>query len=238
MITLRFVVRAWPAMLAILATSGWAVSAGRLGGASAARTGPPLTPRLPDSGDVALALSAAPASVSAAAAVYVLRDGKFVKVREGTNGFACAVFRDTRNNSVAPECFDPEAARTMMQEEIMQAQLQARGLSDKAIEHEIDAAYQRGTLHNAEHGGIIYMMSSKQQLPPSPEAQTPLTAWHPHIMIYIPHASKAQFALGAENEAMPVSTPFKGDDKGVLLVVQVPHWADSPVATADASEHH
>ena len=230
MMTPQFVGRAWPVMLAVLAASG--------SGAPAERTGPVSTPRLTDSGDVALALSAAPASVSAAAAVYLWRDGRFVKVRDGTNGFACLVNRDPRNNSVSPECFDPEGARTMMQEEMLQAQLQARGLSDKDVEREIDAAYKRGTLHHAEHGGIIYMMSSKQLLPPSQEVSQPLTAWHPHVMIYMPHATKAQFALGADNEGMPVTAPFKGDDSGVLLVVQVPHWADAPVATADASDHH
>jgi hypothetical protein len=207
-------------MLAVLAAAAY--------GAPAGRVRPALTARLSDSGDVALAVSAAPATVSAAAAVYLFRTGQFVKVRDGTNGWACLVNRDPRNDSVSPECFDPEGARTLMQEEMMQAQLQARGLSDEAVERELDAAYQRGTLHHADHGAVIYMMSSKQLLPPSAQVSRPLTAWHPHVMIYIPHATKAQFALGSDNEAMPVTSPFKGDDNGVLLVVQVPHWADSP----------
>ena len=225
----HFAVRAWPAILAVFAASSSSTLAGRTGSA--------VPPLVADSGDVALALSAAPASVSGGASVYLLRGDKFTKVRDGTNGFSCLVNRDPRNNSVSPECFDPEAARTLMQEEMMEGQLVARGLSNEAVEREVNAAYKRGALHYPEHGGVIYMMSSKQMLPPSPEASQPLSAWHPHVMIYIPHASKAQFALGADNDAMPVSAPFKGDDQGVLRVVQVPHWADSQ-AMVDASADH
>src|SRR5215469_456215 len=147
MMSLRFVARAWPLMLAVLGASSSGTPAGRPHLA--------LSPRLADSGDVALALSAAPASVSAGASVYLLRGNQFVKVRDGTNGFACLVNRDPRNKSVSPECFDPEAARTLMQEEMMEAQLVARGMNNQAIEHEIDAAYQSGKLHYPEHGGVI-----------------------------------------------------------------------------------
>jgi hypothetical protein len=236
MMTFGSIVRAWPFMLATIVTSSWAVSAERIGGPSAGRAAS-LPNRFSDSDEVALAISAAPASLTAGAAVYVWRDGQFVKVRDGTTGFACLVTRDPRTNVVAPQCFDPEAARTLMQEEIMQAQLKAKGVSDKDLERDIDAAYQRGALRHPDHGAIIYMMSSKQLLTASPaEGNQPLGAWHPHLMIYIPHTSKAQLALGTESDAMPVSTPFK-DDGGVLLVVQVPHWADSRVASLDASEH-
>jgi hypothetical protein len=38
-----------------------------------------------------------------------------------------------------------------------------------------------------------------------------------------------QFALGAEDDAGPVSAPFV-DAGGVQLVVQVPHWADTHVS--------
>jgi hypothetical protein len=220
--TRRFPVRAWPVTLAVLAVSGLGASAGRIEPA----------PTLPvsDSSDIALAVSAAPASLSAGASVYLFRNGDWAKVRDGTTGFSCLVQR-LPNGTVAPMCFDPEGAKTLMQEIKMEMQLTAKGLNKDAAEKEIDAAYAKGTLHHADKGGIIYMMSSKQMLPSSKEEGAKLGSWHPHVMIFIPHASQAQFALGTDHE-LPISAPFKGDDSGVLLVVQVPHWSDSPTVAS------
>jgi hypothetical protein len=224
MTTPHFPARAWAIALAALAVSAL--------GASAGRTGSALTSSSSDSSDIALAVTAAPASLSGAASVYLWRNGDYVKVRDGTNGFACLIQRDSRG-TVAPMCFDPEGTRTLMQEIMLQARLQSRGLTNETVQHEIDAAYAKGTLQHADHGGMIYMMSSKQLLPSSKEANAQLSAWHPHVMIFIPHATQEQFALGADNkDGLPVSAPFKGDDGGTLLVVQVPHWADEPAVAS------
>jgi len=124
-------------------------------------------------------------------------------------------------------CFDPEAARTQMPEEMMKTELRAHGLADTAMQRQVDAAFARGTLHHPTKPAIIYMMSSRQLLTASDAEGTHLIgAWRPHVMIYLPHTSAGQFALGAENEIGPVSAPFV-DAGGVQLVVQVPHWADS-----------
>jgi hypothetical protein len=184
-----------------------------------------------DADEIALALSAAPSTLTTGATVYVWRDGQFVKVRTGTTGIACMVSRDTRVNGVFPMCFDPEAARTLMWDEMMQSELRSRGLPNSAIKQRVDAAYANGTLHHPDKPAITYMMSSHQDLEVTqagaPHAVGP---WRPHVMIYLPHASAAQFALGAEDEHGPVSAPFGDDAGGTQLVIQVPHWADSRAA--------
>jgi len=183
--------------------------------------------RLPDSDEVGLALSAGPRPLTTGAAVYLWRDGRFTKVRTGTTGFACMVSRDARASGVFPMCFDPEGARTLMHEEMMKTQLRAQGSSNAAVVSEVAAAYRHGSLHHPEKPAIIYMMSSRQVLVDyDGETTQRVGAWHPHVMIYLPHASASQLALGPADAAVPLSTA--DSDGGVLLVVQVPHWADVP----------
>jgi hypothetical protein len=230
--SIRFVACALPLAIIALAPSGPAARADTFpGGISGHVT---VAVGRSDSDEVALARSAGPRSLSAGAAVYVLRDAEYSKVRDGSSGWACMVSRDTKANGVFPMCFDPEASRTLMAVEMMRTKLRARGLSNTAVEHEVDAAYTRGTLHYPEKPAMVYMMSSKQVLMDyEGDKVQRVGAWHPHVMIYLPHASAGQFALGADDGSAPVSAPFS-DAGGVQLVVEVPQWADSPVAAAAA----
>jgi hypothetical protein len=231
--SLRFVAYALPLGIVALPGSRPAVRADRFDEGSS-RHAFASTGRVSDPDEVALALTAAPTSLTAGAAVYTLRDGQFTKARDGSTGWACMVSRDPRINVVAPMCFDPEGARTLMQAEMLRTQLRSRGLSNTAIDREVDAAYHRGTLKYPNKSAVIYMMSSHQLLATYQGDQSHAVGqWHPHLMIYCPGASVEQFALGAGQQAGPLSIPFT-DAGGVQLVVEVPHWADSP-AMADAA---
>jgi hypothetical protein len=186
-----------------------------------------VTGGVADSAEIALALTAAPPGLTGGADVYAWQGGHFVKARTGSTGVACMVSRDPRANGVFPMCFDPEAARTQMPEEMMRTELRTKGLSNTEIDRQVEAAFARGTLHHPTGPAIIYMMSSQQMLVDYKADDSRLIgAWRPHVMIYLPHTSTGQFALGAENETGPVFTPFV-DAGGVQLVVQVPHWADT-----------
>ena len=183
-----------------------------------------------DAAEVALALTAAPSTLTTGAAVYAWRDGHFVQVRPGTTGFACIVSRDARVNGVFPMCFDPEAARTLMWDEMMKSELRSQRLPESTINQRVDAAYANGTLRHPDKPAITYMMSLHQRLTTTrPEGVQLVGAWRPHVMIYLPHTTAAQFALGSEDGNGPVSAPF-GDAGGTQLIVEVPHWADSPTA--------
>src|SRR5579864_1714454 len=59
-----------------------------------------------------LALSAAPPEVSRNAAVYILGKQGYEKVRDGSNGFTCAIDREYVN-TIEPECFDAEGTATI-----------------------------------------------------------------------------------------------------------------------------
>ena len=233
MTSLRFVASALPLVIVAHPVSGPASRAHRIEGVSSRHALAPAD-RHSDAEEIALALSAAPASITDGAAVFIMRDGNFVKVRDGSNGWACMVERDARVNGVAPMCYDPEGARTLMQESMLRTQLQARKLSNTAVQRELDAAYERGTLQHPKTSAMMYMMSSHQVLTTSEGDKLQIIgAWHPHVMIYLPHATANQFALGAQKQAGPVSVPF-GDAAGVWMVIEVARWADSP-AMADAA---
>src|SRR5579863_6461941 len=74
----------------------------------------PQRPELmPPDREAALALSAAPEHLRAGATGYVLQAHGFVKVKEGTNGFTCAVNRDHPLNQ-KPTCWDREGSETIL----------------------------------------------------------------------------------------------------------------------------
>jgi hypothetical protein len=221
---------AWRIGAVLLAVVGSFAFTSRVSSSAGSARAPAVTTPGSDSAEVALALTAAPATLTAGAEVYVWHDGHFIKARTGSTGVACMVSRDPRVDGVFPMCFDPEAAGTQMPEEMLKTELRTRRLTDKAIQRQVDSAFARGTLHHPTKPAIIYMMSSRQLLTASDSEGTHLIgAWRPHVMIYLPHTSAGQFALGAENDTGPVSTPFV-DAGGVQMVVQVPHWADSRVS--------
>lgn len=85
------------------------LAAGVAGGQDVARTLERVDPYLLDESlEVALAVSAAPAHVSAAATVLVLRRDGYHPVRQGTNGFTCLVERSWSSPvGPHPDFFNP-----------------------------------------------------------------------------------------------------------------------------------
>ena len=124
-----------------------------------------------------------------------------------------------------------------MQEGMLKAQLWLRNVSNTEIQRQVDAAYKRGTLQHPSKPVMIYMMSSHQILESfQGDSEWTTGAWHPHIMVYLPHATADQFVLDEQNQAGPVSV--SSDATGVQLVVMLPHWADSPASPDVAADHH
>jgi hypothetical protein len=197
----------------------------------------PASHRRSDHDEIALALTAAPASLTTGATVYTAHDGQFTKAREGSNGWACIVARDARAKGVFPMCFDPEGARTLMHTEMLRTQLFARGLTNTAVDQEITKAYEAGTLTHPTKPAMTVMMSSRQVLTVyEGDHIRVIGAWHPHVMVYLPGASPDQFTLGKEQSDGPLSMPFS-NPSGAELVVQVPHWADTQASPEVASTH-
>jgi hypothetical protein len=182
---------------------------------------------MPQQGEISLARSAAPSSVSEHATIEVLTPKGYEVAAKGNNGFICMVLRswsaapdpnDSRYAGIrAPICFDPIASRTVVPAEELKAKL---GLADKSpdeIDHEVARQYGLGKLPKMEGAAFAYMWSASQNL--GPRAGT----WHPHMMIYVPYYKNqwlgsnpvgnhgAPFVLGEDTPYCIVLIPV--DDK-------------------------
>lgn len=210
------------------------LSAVLLGSSSLSAQGYPVMPRaLPDSEEIVLARSAAPAEISGAAAIHAVRGGKAVQLRAGTNGCSCMVARDLHEGSLYPICFDVEGTKSVLPRELMEVSLRSIGRSEDAIAKAVDSAYQAGALRPPATLAIAYMMSSRQILFSSPLAEgVRVGAWHPHIMLYVPNATAEQLGLRADSRVgvIAVGAP---NTRRAEIIIKVPEWADGAAAVKD-----
>jgi hypothetical protein len=156
--------------------------------------------------EIALARSAAPASISSEAEVMVLGREGYTSAVKGTNGFLCIVERswgaathdrDFWNAKTrSPVCFNPAAARTYVPVYLMKTKLVLAGRSKTEIVQAIGSALDKKELPPLELGAMAYMMSKRQYL--SDEAKS----WHPHLMFFVP--GDAGKSWGADLPSSPV----------------------------------
>jgi hypothetical protein len=194
----------------------------------------PAAPRaLPEADEIALAMSAAPEEISAHADIYVLRGTEFVKARRGTNGCACMVARDLHDEGRYPICYDQEGARTLLFRELMEGSLRAKGLTEADVQKAVDAAYAKGELRMPSKASMAYMMSPKQVLFSSPNADgRRVGAWSPHLMLMMPSVEPSQLGLAHESKVDVIQVHNRGASHSEL-VVKVPKWSDgTPVAVS------
>lgn len=193
---------------------------------------------MPDrAAEIALARTAAPPSVSDAAAVLVMTRGGFVEAAKGTNGFTCVVFRGFSANASdpnfwnprvrAPHCFNPAAGRTILPEMLRRAEWILGGVAPEAVETRTKAAYASGEFKVPEGGAMAYMLSPRQHL----GDENP--HWMPHLMLYFDGATPAS-AWGAGGFTSPVIDASAGhpNEAVLTLLVPVPRWSDGTPAPA------
>lgn len=102
--------------------------------------------------EIALARSAAPASISDAAEVMVLRRDGYATAVNGSNGFVCIVERSWANRTDdpdfwnskirAPHCFNPPAARTVLPIFLKKTKLVLAGKSKAQILAAVTSAWE------------------------------------------------------------------------------------------------
>ena len=191
----------------------------------------PERPRpLPEAEEIALAMTAAPAEVSAKATIYVLRGAGPTRAREGTNGCTCMVSRDLHRGSRYPICFDQEATRSLFPRELMELRLRFEGRTEVEVKRAVAAAYADGTLPHPARPAVVYMMSSRQVLFSSPDPDgRRVGAWHPHLMISLPNATGEQLGFGEDGSAGNLMLDHPGEPSA-QLIVPVTWWADSAKA--------
>jgi len=185
---------------------------------------------MPDrNSEIALARSAAPASVSDGAEVMVLGPKGYATAVRGTNGFLCIVERswgaatddpDFWNPKVrAPICFNPPAARTFVPIFLMKTKLVVAGKSKTEIVAATASAMDKKELPALETGAMCYMTSKQQYLSDRD------MSWHPHLMFFVPgDAAKSWGANLPGSPVMAADDPGRTGDYFPRLGRQMVRW--------------
>jgi len=161
---------------------------------------------LPRALEVELARSAAPPAVSGEATVLLWNGEGFMVGEAGTNGVTCYVGRSWPE-SVEPQCFDDEGARTILPIHLRQIELWHQGKSKGDIDAAIAEGILTGEFKVPSRPVMSYMMSARQELI-SDEGQA-AGAWRSHLMIYFPYLT--QEALGLAGGAPSLDAAMVGD---------------------------
>jgi hypothetical protein len=203
-------VRIW--VLALAALVAASVSAAAQSRQDAARQQPPPMERQKE---IALALSSCPASVSSKAAVYVLGESGYVRVRDSQNGFT-AIVEHGRPTSQEPQCMDAEGTRTFLPRILKMAELRAQGKSREEINRFVADAFASGVFQPPIRPGVIYMLST-ENLPVADEEKSIVAPYPPHLMFFAPYLTNAD--LGSDgNPAGPAFVINEGSPHALIIV--------------------
>lgn len=184
---------------------------------------------LPRDQEIALARSAAPASVSAAARVLILTDTGYAEGAQGSNGVTCLVNRSWIE-SLEPECFDAEASATVMLTEVYRTEQYHLGRAKDAVEQEVNARLADGRFRLPRRPALVYMMSSAQKL--ISDDGRPAGKWYPHLMLFVPYLSNTDLGLPEPPDMRAFAVNVSDSGKPwATLVVPVRAFVDPPPGT-------
>ncbi len=166
--------------------------------------------------EIALALEAGPANVTAKAGVMVHDKTGYVTARESKNGFVCVV--DHRiPNAVEPQCLDAEGVKTFLPKFELVASLRAKGTPEPKIRERVAAAFKDGTFKAPSRSGVIYMLSPHNVVTIDDVKQI-AKPFPPHLMFYAPNLSSTD--LGSDGT--PASPLFVVDENTPHALIIVP----------------
>ena len=178
--------------------------------------------------EIALARSAAPASIANEAEVMVLRRNGYATAVKGSDGFVCIVERSWSKGSNEPDfwnpkirapiCFNPAAARTFLPIFLMKTKLVLEGKSPSQVAATTASALDKKELPALEPGAMCYMMSKQQYL--SDEGKS----WHPHVMFYV--SGDAAKSWGADQPDSPIMFANDPEERVTVFMVLVGNWSD------------
>ena len=178
--------------------------------------------------EIALARTAAPASISGDAEIMVLtRDGYATAVK-GSNGFLCLVERGWANATDqpdywnpklrAPHCFNEAAAKSFAQVYLFKTKLILAGKSKSEALAAVTAAFDKKQLPPVAPGSMVYMMSKEQNLGNENKS------WHPHLMFIAP--GSVEKSWGANLPGSPILASDDPEERATIFLVVVPKWSD------------
>jgi len=185
-----------------------------------------------ENSEIALARTGAPASISDAAEVMVLRRNGYATAVKGSNGFLCLVERSWGAATSEPEfwnpkvrapiCFNPAAARTFAPIFLMKTKLVLAGKSKAEVLQATATALDKKVLPPLEPGAMCYMLSKQQYLNDRGKN------WHPHVMFFV--AGDAAKSWGADLPGSPVMASDDPEERATIMMVLVGKWSDGTPA--------
>jgi hypothetical protein len=182
--------------------------------------------------EIALALSAAPESISRDAEVMVLGRHGYETAVKGKNGWVCMVERSWTAGINDPVfwdptirgaiCLNPPAARTVVPITLKKTDLILAGRSKDQMSEAIKDAFDKKELPALESNAMSYMMSKQAYL-------GSVGHWHPHLMFFAPQTDAATW--GADLPGSPILTFGYSQDRMTVFLLPVAKWSDG---TTDA----
>jgi len=184
--------------------------------------------------EIAMARSAAPASISSDADVLVLGDRGYETAVKGKNGFVCLVGRSWfasfddvefwNSKDRSPMCLNAAAAGSVLAVDLEKTQWALAGLSKAEM---LGRSKSSANAHRAPApGSMAYMLSKQGHL------NDAAGHWHPHLMFYQPHTDLSDW--GANLPGSPVLGQEGGPNEATVFFVPVSKWSDGTAASMDA----
>ena len=178
--------------------------------------------------EIALARSAAPASISHDAEVLTLASRGYETAARGKNGFVCIVERawakkyddaEFWNPKVrAPICFNAAAARSVLPGYLRRTEWALTGASKAEMLDRTKTAIAAKQITAPEVGAMCYMMSKNGHLSDADGH------WHPHLMFFLPRTEAA--AWGANLPGVPLIAAGGDLEPVTVFMAPVPNWSD------------
>lgn len=179
--------------------------------------------------EIALARTAAPPSISAAAAVLVLGRRGYETAVKGSNGFVCFVerswtagFDDPQfwNPKLrAPNCFNAPAARSVLPQYLKRTEWVLAGATREQVIERTRAAFATHEFVTPEAGSFSFMLSKQGYV--SDDAKGP---WLPHVMFFVRSGQAGVWGAGLDG------SPILGVDgspiEPTVLMIPVRRWSD------------
>ena len=185
--------------------------------------------------EIALARSAAPASISSDAEVMVLGRKGYETAFKGKNGFVCVVERSWMAPFDDPEflnpdqrlplCLNPPAARSHLPLTFKLTELALAGRSKTQMFDSIKAAFDKKELPLPEPGEVCYMMSKRQYF------GRKYGNADPHLMFWVPKPEDMFWGGGLPGS--PVYVHQYSPEPITEFIISVSKWSDGTPAPTD-----
>lgn len=190
------------------------------------------------SDEVAMARSAAPASVSGHAEILTFGAHGYTTFAKGSNGYVCLVERawDHRLKSaqfwnpehLVPICYNPEAARMVLPIYLQRTKWVLAGLSLAEMAKRTDAELASKRISVPTSGAMSYMMSKDQNICSTGGG---CSRWYPHLMYFFPRDRVPNWGSNLK-DSFVFSAPGLIESAITMEFVLVPRWSDGTPSPA------